>query len=312
MKIGTAVGAVLLLLVPLLVVVAAARAVFGGSAAPSTAALGDIPADRLALYRQAATVCPGLDWSILAAIGKIESDHGRSTLPGVTSGANHAGAGGPMQFLQPTFDSVTARHRLPPGGATPPSRYNPQDAVYAAAHYLCDSGVARGDLRGAIFTYNRSETYVDNVLSQAARYAATPTDGAGCAPAAAASRPALVAIAFACAQLGQPYVWGGDGGVEGGFDCSGLTAAAFGAAGIALPRTADTQYRSQPPVPDGQPLLPGDLLFYGSTSRVTHVALYLGNSQIINAPTFGQPVRVQPARYQGDRYVGAARPAPWP
>ena len=121
-----------------------------------------------------------------------------------------------------------------------------------------------------------------------------------------------MAIAFACAQLGQPYVWGGDGEAEGGFDCSGLTAAAFAAAGIALPRTADTQYRSQPPVPDGHPLLPGDLIFYGSTNRVTHVGLYLGNGQIVNAPTFGQPVRVQPARYQGDRYVGAARPAPGP
>jgi hypothetical protein len=65
----------------------------GGSATvPSASATAEIPATYLALYRQAATTCPGLDWSILAAIGKVETDHGRSTLPGVHSGHNGAGA----------------------------------------------------------------------------------------------------------------------------------------------------------------------------------------------------------------------------
>jgi hypothetical protein len=64
----------------------------GASSQPSHIALADIPADYLALYQQAATVCPGLDWTILAAIGKIETNHGRSQLPGVHNGANNAGA----------------------------------------------------------------------------------------------------------------------------------------------------------------------------------------------------------------------------
>jgi hypothetical protein len=138
-------------------------------AAPSTAALVDIPPDYLALYTHAATVCPGLDWAVLAAIGKIETDHGRSTLPGVTSGENPAGAGGPMQFLQPSFDVVLARHDLPPGGARPPSRYDPHDAIYAAAYYLCDHGAA-ADLRAAVFAYNHSTRYVDQVLTRATTY----------------------------------------------------------------------------------------------------------------------------------------------
>jgi hypothetical protein len=98
-------------------------AVFGSSiSTPSQAAIADIPADYLALYQQAATECPGLDWSILAAIGKIESDHGRSTLPGVADGTeNPFRARGPMRFLQPTFDGVVARHPLLPGGRKPPS-----------------------------------------------------------------------------------------------------------------------------------------------------------------------------------------------
>jgi hypothetical protein len=65
-----------------------------------------------------------------------------------------------MQFLQPTFDTVIARHPLPPGGASPPSRYNPHDAIYAAAYYLCDSGAGRGDLHAAIFAYNHADSYV--------------------------------------------------------------------------------------------------------------------------------------------------------
>lgn len=74
-----------------------------------------------------------------------------------------------MQFLQNTFDRVVSRHPLPPGDATtPPSRYNPRDAIYTAAAYLCDSGARHGrDLHGAIFAYNHAEWYVSHVLTQA-------------------------------------------------------------------------------------------------------------------------------------------------
>ncbi len=151
-----------LILIPVLIAAlaqGALSALFATPSAsqPSQTALADIPAAYLALYRAAATVCPGLDWSILAAIGKIESDHGRSTLPGVHSGENPAGAGGPMQFLQPTFDAVISRHRLPPGGASPPSRYDPHDAIYAAADKLCDDGADYADLHAAIFAYNHAQ-----------------------------------------------------------------------------------------------------------------------------------------------------------
>ncbi|GAA4879172.1 peptidoglycan DD-metalloendopeptidase family protein [Saccharopolyspora cebuensis] len=144
-----------------------------GSHQPSPHALADIPADYLALYQQAAPTCPGLDWSILAAIGKVETDHGRSTLPGVAEGTvNHAQAGGPMQFLQPTFDAYD--DTIPPGGATPPSRYNPHDAIHAAAAYLCDSG-APEDLYTAIYAYNHADWYVRKVLAQAEQYRTAAT-----------------------------------------------------------------------------------------------------------------------------------------
>jgi cell wall-associated NlpC family hydrolase len=315
-KVGVAAIGVIIL-IPLLIaagVSGAISAVFGGGSQPSQSALADIPADYLALYRAAAGVCPGLDWSILAAIGKIETDHGRSTLPGVSSGENSAGAGGSMQFLQATFDGVVARHPLPAGGASPPSRYNSHDAIYAAAFYLCDSGAGRGDLHSAIFAYNHAEWYVQEALDQATKYAdAAASVGTGdCNAIQATNSVALTAINYACGQRGLPYVWGGNGAADGGFDCSGLTVAAYGAAGITLPRTADSQFRAGPRVPDGQPLLPGDLVFYGTTAHIHHihhVGLYIGGGMMIDAPDFGQVVKIQPYRHKGDDYAGATRPA---
>ncbi|MDP9240538.1 MAG: C40 family peptidase [Actinomycetota bacterium] len=130
----------------------------------------------------------------------------------------------------------------------------------------------------------------------------------------AAGSAARIAIAFARAQLGLPYQWGGDGPAhaDAGFDCSGLTHAAYAAAGIGLPRTAHTQYNAGPHVAPWVPLQPGDLVFYGTTSHVHHVGLYIGNNQMINAPTFGQPVRIAFYRWVGDDYVGATRPAAEP
>src|SRR4051812_41895066 len=115
---------------------AAVDALFGSSSNSTincAKPVADIPPDYCALHVTAAPHCPGLDWTVLAAIGKVETDHGRLKAPGVSEGENYAGAGGPMQFLAQTFNSVTAQHQIPPGGANPPSRYNPHDAIHAAA-----------------------------------------------------------------------------------------------------------------------------------------------------------------------------------
>ena len=313
-----AIAAGLALLFPVLLVAAAAGAIngiLGGDDAnpPSQTALADIPTDYLLLYQQAATVCPGLGWTILAAIGKIESDHGRSTLPGVHSGQNQAGAGGPLQILQPTWNGILAHHRIPPGGATPPSRYDPHDAIYAAAYYLCDNGATR-DIHAAVFAYNHSQQYVADVLAQANRYTdPTITASIACNPQPSASGPvtdatdaAIVAVGFACAQLGKPYVWGGNG--NPGFDCSGLTHAAYAAAGIDLPRTAQTQYNTGVLFPAGTPLQPGDLIFFGTPGRIHHVGISLGGTLMIHAPDVDQVVQIADYRTLPD-LAGASRPA---
>jgi hypothetical protein len=95
-------------------VVASALSVLGvASRAPSgsTAATSTIPPTMLTLYQTAAVVCPGLPWTVLAAIGTVESDNGQSNLPGVHTGANAAWAEGPMQFEPATFSKGDTSHR---------------------------------------------------------------------------------------------------------------------------------------------------------------------------------------------------------
>ncbi len=141
-----------------------------GSFEPSQAAVADIPPSILPLYLQAGQQ-EGIDWAILAGIGKVETDHGRSTVPGVHSGVNSYGCcAGTMQF------SVTG-----PGGGTwgaygvdgnhdgQVSVYDPADAIPAAAAYLKASG-APDDYRQAIFAYNHATWYVAEVEQWADRY----------------------------------------------------------------------------------------------------------------------------------------------
>lgn len=128
---------------------------------------------------------------------------------------------------------------------------------------------------------------------------------------ATAGSAAQTAVAFARAQLGLPYEWGGDGPshADVGFDCSGLTHAAYAAAAVPLPRTAQTQYNAGPQVAPSSGLQAGDLVFYGTPTHVHHVGLYIGNDQMINAPTFGKPVQIASYRWSGDDFLGASRPA---
>jgi cell wall-associated NlpC family hydrolase len=214
-----------------------------------------------------------------------------------------------MQFLAPTFNNVVVAHSIPPGGADPPSRYNPHDAIHAAAFLLCDAGVRRGDARAAIFAYNHAWWYVDKVIDQAAKYAEAAAGMRGsCDTISAPNATAFTAISYACRQRGLPYVWGGNGPDKGhaGFDCSGLTKVAYETAGVELLRTAQEQFDMGPRVPGGQHLLPGDLVFYGAPGKIHHVGIFLGGGKMINAPTFGQPVQIN-NRYDGDDYAGATR-----
>ncbi len=301
-----------------------------GSNVPSPLALSGIPPDYLLLYQQAARACPGLDWTVLAGIGKVETDHGQSDLPGVHSGVNSAGAGGPMQFLPATFAEYSLP--VPPGGANPPSPYDPADAIYAAARMLCANGAANDhDLHAAIFAYNHSENYVAAVLAAARAYAAdTTTSGPVGGAVGGAWTPAIgQAIADrALRWLGWPYTFDG-GNAAGptygkavdydsrndanvyGFDCSGLSLYAL-APWLSLDHDAATQYSQAGSVhPTVAALQPGDLVFWSNDGTVTgigHEAIYLGQGQVVQAPHSGARIEITPLGQVESGYFGVTRP----
>ena len=279
----------------------------GGDSPPSATATADIPPAMLALYQEAATTCPGLPWTVLAAIGTVESGNDTSNLPGVHSGANSAGAEGPMQFEPATFAAYDTP--VPPGGANPPSPYDPTDAVYAAARLLCDNGAANGaDLDGAIFDYDHDSNYVAQVLALAQTYAASTAtvvaDGTAGAtavdwpwprwapPTSGAGRP-LVSDSTAADWSKRPTRWPASLFPSGPGSVRRRTAAAT-----------------------GNPLEPGDLAFFGGgPSDVTHVGLVVSPGTMVDAPYTGADVREDSfpttigAQFGSDVVVGFTRPS---
>ena len=91
------------------------------------------------------------------------------------------------------------------------------------------------------------------------------------------------------AQRGKSYVWAASG--PGSFDCSGQTSYAYRAAGVSLPHSSRMQSQMGQPVARDQ-LQPGDLVFF--YSPVSHVGIYIGNGQMVHAPTSGDVVKVSP------------------
>jgi len=122
------------------------------------------PGSYLELYRKAAEVCPGLSWTVLAAIGQVESSHGRN------NGPSSAGALGPMQFMPATWKA----YGVDGDGDGVADIWNPYDAVPGAANYLCANGAGKGGkkLEKAVWFYNHSWSYVAKVMGISRGYAA--------------------------------------------------------------------------------------------------------------------------------------------
>ncbi|HET8615764.1 MAG TPA: lytic transglycosylase domain-containing protein [Actinomycetales bacterium] len=135
---------------------ARARAAAAAGAAAGTVRAQVPPAAYVTLYRAAAATCPGMSWTLLAAVGQVESGHGRN------NGPSSAGAVGPMQFMPRTFAAyaVDGDH----DGQTSP--WSPADAVFTAARYLCvNGGGSATTISQALFAYNHAQWYVDLVLA---------------------------------------------------------------------------------------------------------------------------------------------------
>jgi cell wall-associated NlpC family hydrolase len=297
-----------------------------------------IPADYLYWYKRVGQQY-GVPWPILAGIGTVESDNGRTMLPGVHSGSNAFGAAGPMQIgiggaagnvwgglpVHPASEVVNGVATDEDGGPNA-SVYDPADAIAGAAKYLLAAGV-QANPSGAIFAYNHLQSYVQSVLYYASAYSGgsfsvvsaqlpsgssaagcTGTSMAGGVPAInAPNQVVATAIAYAEQQLGKPYLFGGTG--PDAFDCSGLVMMAYRAAGINIARTSEQQWATEVRVPASQ-VQPGDLVFFagadGTPTSPGHVGLVIGGGKLIEAFATGFPVRV--ATYTNRTIVGFTRP----
>ncbi len=119
-----------------------------------------------------------------------------------------------------------------------------------------------------------------------------------------ASGKGSAVVQAAMAELGKPYVWAAAG--PDSFDCSGLTMYVYAQVGISLPHSADAQYRMGTKISKDS-LQPGDLIFGGSQGYISHVGIYIGGGNYINAPQTGDVVKISSLASRSN-YVGATRP----
>jgi cell wall-associated NlpC family hydrolase len=297
----------------------------------STEAANSIPSDYLKWFQKVGQQY-NVPWPILAGIGKVESDDGRTTLPGVTQAtvSNSFGAAGPMQIgiggastntwggtpVHPA-SQVVSGVATDENGDGVASVYEPADAVAGAAKYLIAHGVQQNPAAG-IFAYNHASWYVQEVLNWASTYSAggftvaqvnQAGNSAGVTAAGAGGQSCtgngqlssftapnvLVsdAVNFAEAQIGKPYLWGGTG--PDAFDCSGLIMMAYRSAGVNIARTSQTQWTTLPHVPASK-VVPGDLVFFagsdGTPTAPGHVGLVISKNTMIEAYATGTPIRI--------------------
>ncbi|HEV2779344.1 MAG TPA: NlpC/P60 family protein [Actinophytocola sp.] len=206
--------------------------------------------------------------------------------------------------------------------ATAAAQQAQRDQVAKADRLLADKEAAERELAEAQARVggleNQRQRYEDWLAAkQREEAAAAAAAGGGRPVAASAGGSVRVVIDRALSQLGVPYAWGGgnangptrgirDGGVADsfgdynkvGFDCSGLMIYAFAGVGIRLPHYSGYQATAGRRVPLSQ-MAPGDMLFWATGGRIHHVALYIGNGQMVEAPYSGSRVRIASVRYGG-------------
>jgi cell wall-associated NlpC family hydrolase len=290
-----------------------------GSFAPSAVAIADIPANYLAAYQSAAARY-GVDWAILAAIGRVECDHGRNRAPGCNppGSVNGAGATGPMQFLGSTWRRGTAPMAVPTVG--PPTIsvgagyatdgdddrladvWNPADAIAGAARLLRSNG-APDDYSRAIYAYNHAGWYVDRVMAQADEYRGTFAPGA--------TGGARTALTWAVSHVGRfTYSLGPptDRGASvqdmqtrepsgSTCDCSMFVRWSMAQAGMDGETAVTTPLVSRgvgSSAPTGG-YRPGDIIFFGhGPGGDGHDALWLGDGQIVQCSSSGGGSNIRP------------------
>ena len=272
--------------------------------------VANVPGEYQGVVLKAGSICPEITPPLIAA--QIEAESNWNPKAG-----SHAGAQGMAQFMPATWASAGKDG----DGDGKADILNPADAIYSQGVYMCslasevkerisagklkgdvpqlalaayNAGMGAIDAAGGIPQYAETQNYVPKIMGLMAKYTAASSVGGG----GGGSAGGQAAIAASRQYLGVPYVWGGESG--SGLDCSGLTKLAWEASGVSLPHDSRQQYLQGTQVPVDQ-AQPGDLLFWsddGSQPNIYHVAIFLGNDQMIEAPTFGQTVRETAVRHE--------------
>ncbi|MFD6434292.1 NlpC/P60 family protein [Streptomyces venezuelae] len=281
---------------------------------------GSVPDTYEELFNAWGNECDAITPSVLAAQLKQESGFNpRAKSP--------VGAMGIAQFMPGTWESSG----FDGNGDGDKNVWDPEDAIPSAAKYMCSvsrelKGIPGDKTRLALAGYNagpgavqkyrgippykETENYVATIMASAAKMGQA-VGGQG--------NIAVEAVNYASAQIGKNYVWGGNGDGDGGFDCSGLTKAAFSQAGVTLPRVASAQYtflENDGALVEKDDLSIGDLIFFSQKKRtgsataadIDHVGIYLGKGHFLNAPRTGAKVRIEKVWW--DTYMGAGRAYP--
>ncbi|WP_210366143.1 SH3 domain-containing C40 family peptidase [Bacillus sp. REN3] len=212
----------------------------------------------------------------------------------VAPSIDKASASGKTYYVKIDSGSLNVRKKPSTSGAIV--------AKLAKGQQLTVSSQSKG---WAQVTAKGKKGYVSSKYIAPKSVSKAPAKKAAAKKASAASNYKATAISVAKSNLGVKYKWGGN--TPSGFDCSGLVTYSFSKAGVSLPRTAADMYsRAGTKVTSYQP---GDLLFYatGGGKRVTHVAIYIGNGQMIHSVTNGVSYSSLNNSYWKKRFIGAKR-----
>ncbi|WP_371656735.1 MULTISPECIES: C40 family peptidase [unclassified Streptomyces] len=253
-------------------------------------------------------VHPGAARSGLSVRGALAAAVGAAVLVGVGSGAasaepipKHAGWDGSKYWYQDAtgwwrWTSHYDKYRAHTGQSPDARAATPSPPAARPGSEPVFRGKRGWDAIDGVYWYQRDGQWWWTSHKDKYERQTRGTDSRGAGASRAAGTPLRygteAAISFAMSQLGDPYVWGGNG--PDGWDCSGLVQAAYRRAGVSLPRVANDQYRATTSISRGE-LRRGDLVFWssdGSAQSIHHVAIYLGNDQYLEAPRPGKKVRV--------------------
>jgi cell wall-associated NlpC family hydrolase len=241
----------------------------------------------------------------LAAAGF--EDLGQSSVAGLLTSGSPSAVLGQASLMQQMAGSQNAQTRLFMANARQlrATQLQLQRTEYGIAALRTQLSARKGSISSLLASKKAS---LDSLTAQQQSVVAAGGVGAGGTTTAVYTGPTSTqagkAVAFAYAQLGKPYVWGATG--PGAYDCSGLVQAAWAAAGVAIPRVTYDQWAALPHIATSA-IQPGDLLLYEGEG---HVAMYVGNGYIIDAPQTGMNVQKLPMNtgWYASTFVGAVRP----